>query len=337
MTVPNTDRETVLVIGATGRHGGTGGRVVERLQAAGRDVRALVRTDDERAQRLRASGVHVVVGDLHDRRTLLPALQGVSSVFVAYPVAAGIVEALLNLASATIELGISPHVVIMGAAAADHSSPSGIARAHALSEEMLLDLGVSFTPIRGSAFFYENVLLLHRDTIRSSGEFANSFGDARPAWISGSDAADLCATVLLDRQTYPNVPYGYPPGYALMSQKDIAAIISKETGREVHHRYLTPEEWGRDLRTRTDNHPMIEHITNQIGNVREQHHDLAQGCRPRCAGRFQRSASAQLPRLCAPAPCGARRRHSGHRRVRIRRFELSRAVIQPKSRNHRSR
>jgi uncharacterized protein YbjT (DUF2867 family) len=223
----------------------------------------LVRTDDERAQRLRASGVHVVVGDLHDRRTLLPALQGVSSVFVAYPVAAGIVEALLNLASATIELGISPHVVIMGAAAADHSSPSGIARAHALSEEMLLELGVSFTSIRGSAFFYENVLLLHGDTIRGSGEFANSFGDARPAWISGSDAADLCATVLLDPETYANVPYVYPPGYALMSQKDIAAIISEETGREVHYRYLTPEEWGRDLRTRTDNHPMVEHITNQ--------------------------------------------------------------------------
>ena len=47
----------MLVIGATGRHGGTGARVVERLQAAGRLVRALVRSDDERAQRLRESGV----------------------------------------------------------------------------------------------------------------------------------------------------------------------------------------------------------------------------------------------------------------------------------------
>jgi len=44
------------VIGATGRHGGTGARVVERLQTAGRAVRALVRSDDDRAQRLRQSG-----------------------------------------------------------------------------------------------------------------------------------------------------------------------------------------------------------------------------------------------------------------------------------------
>jgi hypothetical protein len=36
VTMSNSDQETVLVIGATGRHGGTGARVVERLQAAGR-------------------------------------------------------------------------------------------------------------------------------------------------------------------------------------------------------------------------------------------------------------------------------------------------------------
>ena len=73
----------MLVIGATGRHGGTGARVVERLQAAGRPVRALVRSDDDRAQRLRESGVQTLVGDLHDRRTLVPALDGVGSVYVA--------------------------------------------------------------------------------------------------------------------------------------------------------------------------------------------------------------------------------------------------------------
>jgi hypothetical protein len=37
--VLNSDQETVLVIGATGRHGGTGARVVQRLHAAGREFR----------------------------------------------------------------------------------------------------------------------------------------------------------------------------------------------------------------------------------------------------------------------------------------------------------
>ena len=143
---PNSYQETVLVIGATGRHGGTGARVVERLQAAGRVVRALVRSDDDRAQRLRESGVQSLLGDLHDRRTLPPALDGAESVYVAYPVAAGVAIALANVASVIHELGSSPHVVIMGAAAADHNSPSGIARAHALSEELLLQLGGEFHP-----------------------------------------------------------------------------------------------------------------------------------------------------------------------------------------------
>ena len=264
MRVSNSDQETVLVIGATGRHGGTGARVVERLQAAGRLVRALVRSDDERAERLRQSGVQTLVGDLHDRRALLPALDGVDSVYVAYPVAAGIVDALANVASVIRELGTSPHVVIMASGAADPNSPSGIARAHALSEELLLQLGVNLTAVRGSAFFYENVLVLHAYAIRQIGVFANSFGESRPAWISGTDVADLCASALLDPQSHADTPIVYPPGHELLSQQEIADIVSEETGREVRYQHITADEWSRQLQAASGglpNHSMIEHIT----------------------------------------------------------------------------
>jgi uncharacterized protein YbjT (DUF2867 family) len=255
------DQETVLVVGATGR---TGARVVERMQAAGRVVRALVRSDDERAQRLRESGVQTLVGDAHDRRTLLPALDGASSVYVAYPVAAGIVDALANVASAIHELGSSPYVVIMGSGAADPNSPSGIARAHALSEELLLHLGVNFTAVRGSAFFYENFLLFHSGAIRETGEFANSFGDSRPAWISGADVADLCAAALLDPQSHANAPMIYPPGHELLSHQEIADIVGEEIGRKVRYQHITANEWSRQLEAHSGgqpNHAMIEHIT----------------------------------------------------------------------------
>jgi uncharacterized protein YbjT (DUF2867 family) len=264
MKASKSDQETVLVIGATGRHGGTGARVVERLQAAGRVVRALVRSDDDRAQRLRQSGVQTLVGDLHDRRTLLPALDGAGSVYVAYPVAAGIVDALANVASVIRELGTSPHLVIMGSGAADHNSPSGIARAHALSEELLLQLGVNFTVVRGSAFFYKNILLLHADAIRNTGVFANSFGDSSPAWISGTDAGDLCATALLDPHSHTDTPFAYPPGHELLSQQEIADIVSQETGREVRYQHITANDWSRQLQAHSGglpNHAMIEHIT----------------------------------------------------------------------------
>jgi uncharacterized protein YbjT (DUF2867 family) len=264
MTASTSDQETVLVIGATGRHGGTGARVVERLQAAGRLVRALVRCDDDRAERLRESGVPTLVGDLHDRRTLLPALDGAGSVYVAYPVAAGTVDALANVASVIRELGSSPHVVMNGNGAADHNAPSGFARAHALAEELLLQLGVNFTSVRGSAFFYENVLLLHADAIRETGMFANSFGDARPAWISATDSADLCASALLDPQHRTNTPFVYPPGHERLSQQQIADIISEETGRQVRYQHITANDWSRQLQAHSrglPNHAMIAHIT----------------------------------------------------------------------------
>jgi uncharacterized protein YbjT (DUF2867 family) len=262
VTVSTSDQETVLVIGATGRQFGTGARVVERLQAQGRVVRALVRSEDERAERLRESGVQTLLGDLHDRRTLLPALDGAGSMYLA--VAAGIVDALANVASVIRELGSSPHVVIMSVAAADHNSPSGIARARALSEELLLQFGVNFTAVRGSAFFYEIFLLLHAGAIRETGVFANCFGDARPAWISAADAADLCATALLDPHSHANTPFVYPPGHELLSQQEIADVISEETGRAVRFQHITADEWSRQLQAhagRLLNHALIQHIT----------------------------------------------------------------------------
>ncbi|MEV8615498.1 NmrA family NAD(P)-binding protein [Amycolatopsis sp. NPDC051373] len=53
--------DTVLVTGATGRHGGTGAHVVRRLLESGIPVRALVRRHDERAERVAALGAEVVV------------------------------------------------------------------------------------------------------------------------------------------------------------------------------------------------------------------------------------------------------------------------------------
>jgi uncharacterized protein YbjT (DUF2867 family) len=185
-------------------------------------------------------------------------------VYVAYPVAAGTVDALANVASVIRELGSSPHVVMNGNGAADHDAPSGYARAHALAEELLLQLGVNFTSVRGSAFFYENVLLLHADAIRETGMFANSFGDARPAWISATDSADLCASALLDPQHHVNTPFVYPPGHELLSQQQIADIISEETGRQVRYQHITANDWSRQLQAHSrglPNHAMIAHIT----------------------------------------------------------------------------
>src|SRR5256885_14776222 len=103
----------ILITGATGRHGGTGAHLAGRLREAGRSVRALVRRVDERTAPLQALGAEIVVGDLHDRASLVPALEGVGLAYFTYPVNGGIVQAAANFAAAARQVGGHPRVVGM--------------------------------------------------------------------------------------------------------------------------------------------------------------------------------------------------------------------------------
>ena len=58
---------SILVTGAAGRVGGVGRTVAELLLQQGKAVRAMVRTEDARAQALRTRGAEVVVGNLLGR------------------------------------------------------------------------------------------------------------------------------------------------------------------------------------------------------------------------------------------------------------------------------
>ena len=82
----------IFVIGGTGRHGGTGAYAARQLLKVGIPVRALVRQRDDRAKSLEELGAEVVVGDLHDRRSLIPALEGTVTAYFTYPIAGGIVD-----------------------------------------------------------------------------------------------------------------------------------------------------------------------------------------------------------------------------------------------------
>jgi uncharacterized protein YbjT (DUF2867 family) len=120
-------QSTILVMGATGKHGNTGAIVVDRLISQGRDVRVLTRTDGKRVDALRRRGAEPVVGDLHDRSTLSAAVQGeapLSAVYFTYPIAAGVIPAAANLASVLVESGQRPHVVVMSMATSSNSHPS---------------------------------------------------------------------------------------------------------------------------------------------------------------------------------------------------------------------
>src|SRR5256712_3972297 len=151
----------ILITGATGRHGGTGTYLARRLREAGRSVRALVRRLDERTAPLQALGAEILVGDLHDRASLVPALEGVGLAYFTYPVNSGIVQAAANFAAAARQVGGQPRVVVMSNGASHPESPSHFGRAHWLAEEVLGWAGLDLVILRIASLFYENVPTLH--------------------------------------------------------------------------------------------------------------------------------------------------------------------------------
>lgn len=256
--------DSTLVIGATGRHGGTGRFVVEMLRQRDIPVRALVRTQDERAEALAALGAEIVVGDLNDRRTLAPALQGVARAYFTYPISGGVVNAAAHFAAAGREAGLK-RIVVMSMGASHPESPSPLGRAQWLAEQIFEWAGFSCLHLRVAALFVENLRLLHEADIANDGVMRNSFGSAALSWITGEDAARLAIAALLHPERFGNEAALYPSGGPQHSHADIARALSERLGRTIRHETVPRAEWERRLIALSDggiiNPDMATHIS----------------------------------------------------------------------------
>jgi len=232
----------ILVVGATGRHGGTGTTVARTLLARGIPVRALVRTVDARVEPLKTLGAQIVMGDLHDRSSLVEAMSGIETAFFTYPISGGIVDAAANFASAGRAVGLK-RVVVMSMAPSHPQSPSHLGRAQWLAEEAMEWAGFTCLHLRIAAVFFENLELLHRAEIEHEGVIRNSFTDIPVSWIASEDAARVAVAALLhpgkfgsDTAVYPGAPMQY-------TQSDIARIVGAYLGRTLRHENISREAW----------------------------------------------------------------------------------------------
>lgn len=236
----------VLVIGATGRHGNTGEYLVARLREEGRVVRVLARTRSERTRRLEQLGAEVVFGDLHDRRSLIPALADVDLAYFAYPIAAGVVPAAANYAAAVREVGIFPRTVVMSMGPAQKDHPSELGKAQWLAEQVMEWAGLDLTILRVSALFHQNLQVLHASSIRREQRFRNSFGSVQMAWIDGQDAAELGVVALLHPERFPDAVV-WPRGFEMLSHYDIADMLTDLLGTEITFDPVTKHQWRQEL------------------------------------------------------------------------------------------
>lgn len=199
--------QTTLVIGGTGK---TGRRVAEKLAALGRPVRVGSRHGEP-------------AFDWNEPATWLPALEAVDRVYVTYyPDLAfpGAVEQVGAFAQLAVAVGARRLVLLSGRGE----------EAAQRSEEALKASGADWTVVRSSwfnqnfdeSFFLEPVL---------AGEIALPTADAVEAFVDTDDVADVVVAALTDDR---HIGKTYElSGPRLLSFSDVAAELSKVTGREI--------------------------------------------------------------------------------------------------------
>jgi uncharacterized protein YbjT (DUF2867 family) len=262
---PNTAVDPILVTGATGRHGGTGPLLLRMLRQGGNAVRAMVHIADDRSGALQAEGIEIAVADFRDHRALEAALQGVKRAYFCYPVNAGIVEATANFAAVGRNCGLE--IVVSNSMGAAHPrSPSPLARAQWLSEQVLNWAGFRCAHLRGG-FFYENILLFSEATILQDGLIENSFGDGSMTWMAGEDMARVAATMLTQRpEMWPALEDAtqvlWLSGPQRLNFTVVADVISKVLGQPVRYRPISDEAWKEQLLGNPKVNPaMADHLS----------------------------------------------------------------------------
>ena len=259
---------TVLVTGAAGgQQGRTGRRVTELLLQRHVPVRAMVRTLDDRAEYLRGLGAEVVEADFLDFPSVQRAVEGVSAVYFAYPVQAGLLDATANMAVAARNAGVERLVdMVMLVSAPDAPTPR--MRENYLSEQVFEWAGIGAAHVRATVFF-ENIHAL----ATAFGALAMPLGDDSTVLplVAGEDVARVAAAVL----TAADVPAGgvYPVVGQLLTVKEIVAALSAGLGRDVAYKDVTDESWAEAAGGRINAHA-VAHLSKLWATLRTRPLDV---------------------------------------------------------------
>ena len=217
------------VFGATGH---TGSVVVERLLAAGKQVRAVVRSADKVPQ-----ATERIVGDVTDAKLVARALAGAEGAYLMVPPNGGLPDPLAtnfaivdHFAAALAEAG-TPHAVFLSSIGSQHASGTGPIAATHRGEVALARTRTRITFVRAAGFM-EN-LLANAYTMKTDGVLpVFGGGETEPtSMVATRDIGEVAASALLAPPSATEwIELHGPRDY---SYADAAAIASEVLGRRV--------------------------------------------------------------------------------------------------------
>jgi uncharacterized protein YbjT (DUF2867 family) len=265
----------ILVTGAAGRLGGVGGEVVEFLRGRDLPVRALVRTDDDRAAALRATGAEVFVGDLTRAADVARALDGCRRMYFGMSVSAPYLEATVTAAAVArargdLEVFVNISQLTVSQMSLTAMTDSLQQRLHWLGEQALNWSGLPVVHVRATVFLQHFFFSQWAaESIAKDGTIRLPFGAAKTSPIDSRDVAEVIATVL----EHPSAHLGKVIELTGPKSEDmnaVAAEYSEALGRTLTYVDAPFDEWcDRELRS----HGLPDHVFNHFRTMAKLHAD----------------------------------------------------------------
>ena len=215
--------------------GKVGAEAARLLLEQDEPVRVLARNPDQPAVKaLAAAGAVIVAGDLAVPASIDDAMAGVSAVILVSP---AVPAQELNVVASAARAGVAHVVKATSKASAD--SPIARRRGQAEIEAGLAAAGIAHTLLRSNAYM-QNVLAL-APAIAASSSFGSAAGNGRAGMVDARDVAAVAAAIAAAPASHTGKAY-WLTGPELLSNYDVAAVLTKLLGRTVTYRELTFQE-----------------------------------------------------------------------------------------------
>lgn len=220
-------------IAITGSTGHVGGEVARILSDAGYEQKLVVR-DPARAPELH--GASIAQTSYAERERAVEALRGSELLFmVSGSEAEDRVEQHRTFIDAAAEAGVQ-HIIYTSFLAAAPDATFTLGRDHWATEEHIRKSGMTYTFLRDN--FYLDVLPLFAG---DEGVLRGPAGSGRVAAVARTDVARSAAVILQEPQAHAGRTYDLT-GPEALSLSEVAAIITRVTGRETRYHEETVEE-----------------------------------------------------------------------------------------------
>jgi uncharacterized protein YbjT (DUF2867 family) len=220
----------VILVTTAGKVGSEAARLLTQRQVP---VRVLVR-DPEKTKSLADAGVEIAVGDLDVPASIDEAMVGVTAVVLVSP---AVPAQELNVVASAARAGVEHVVKATSKASAD--SPIARRRGQTEIEAGLAASGLPHTLLRSNAYM-QNTLML-APVIAKTTSFGSSAGKGLVGMVDARDVAAVAAEIAVSPVGHAGETY-WLSGPELISNYDVAAVLSKLVGRTITYRELSLDD-----------------------------------------------------------------------------------------------